>query len=633
MPLVNFSSLDFDQIKTSIKDYLKANSNFTDYDFEGSNLSSIIDVLAYNTYLTSYNTNMVANEVFIDSATLRQNVVSLARNIGYLPKSRRASKTNITFSVDARGTTATSITLNAGICVTSSVRFASKNFTFIVPSSVTALVDSNGFAKFENIDVYEGTYITQSFTVSSRLPNQKFMLSNAGIDTDLMSVIVRDSESSSIQQKYTLADSLFEVDDTSLVYFLKETDGERYEVLFGDDVFGKKLEEPNYISVSYPVCAGSAADGITKARFSGTLVDNNGIVVNNGISLITINTPSYGGKDIESTESVKKYSTQIYASQNRAVTAADYEALVPKLYTETESVSAFGGEVLTPPAYGKVFISVKPNNGVYLSTNIKENLIGNLRKYSVVGIVPEIVDLKYLYVETNVKAYYNTEVAPSADFVRTQIIQNIDRYSKSGGLNRFGARFKYSKFQKIIDDSNISITSNITTVTVRRDLEPVLNSFTEYEICYGNRFHVKSELGYNIKSSGLKVSGFSDTVYLSDRPNTDLKTGSMFLFKLNSPTEPVILKQSIGTIDYVKGEIKLNPINIISTVVNRTVPLIEISISPYSNDVIGYQDLYLQLDSSNSTISTISDNISSGNDISGTNYIVSSSYTNGSLIR
>jgi len=633
MPLVNFSSLDFDQIKTSIKDYLKANSNFTDYDFEGSNLSSIIDVLAYNTYLTSYNTNMVANEVFIDSATLRQNVVSLARNIGYLPKSRRASKTNITFSVDARGTTATSITLNAGICVTSSVRFASKNFTFIVPSSVTALVDSNGFAKFENIDVYEGTYITQSFTVSSRLPNQKFMLSNAGIDTDLMSVIVRDSESSSIQQKYTLADSLFEVDDTSLVYFLKETDGERYEVLFGDDVFGKKLEEPNYISVSYPVCAGSAADGITKARFSGTLVDNNGIVVNNGISLITINTPSYGGKDIESTESVKKYSTQIYASQNRAVTAADYEALVPKLYTETESVSAFGGEVLTPPAYGKVFISVKPNNGVYLSTNIKENLIGNLRKYSVVGIVPEIVDLKYLYVEANVKAYYNTEVAPSADFVRTQIIQNIDRYSKSGGLNRFGARFKYSKFQKIIDDSNISITSNITTVTVRRDLEPVLNSFTEYEICYGNRFHVKSELGYNIKSSGLKVSGFSDTVYLSDRPNTDLKTGSMFLFKLNSPTEPVILKQSIGTIDYVKGEIKLNPINIISTVVNRTVPLIEISISPYSNDVIGYQDLYLQLDSSNSTISTISDNISSGNDISGTNYIVSSSYTNGSLIR
>ena len=633
MPLVNFSSLDFDQIKTSIKDYLKANSNFTDYDFEGSNLSSVIDVLAYNTYLTSYNTNMVANEVFIDSATLRQNVVSLARNIGYLPRSRKASKANITFSIDARGTSATSITLNSGICVTSSVRFSSQNFTFIVPSSITVPVDSDGFAKFENIDIYEGTYITQAFTVSSRLPNQKFVLSNVGIDTDLMSVIVRESETSSVQYKYTLADSLFEVDNISPVYFLKEADGERYEILFGDGVFGKKLEEPNYISISYPVCAGSVADGINRCRFSGTLVDNNGIVVNNGISLITVNTPSFGGKDIESTESVKKYSTQIYASQNRAVTAADYEALVPKLYTETESVSAFGGEVLTPPAYGKVFISVKPNNGVYLSTNIKENLIGDLKKYSVVGIQPEIVDLKYLYVETNVKAYYNTEVAPSADVVRSLIIQNIDRYSNSRGLNRFGARFKYSKFQKIIDDSNISITSNITTVTMRRDLEPVLNSFAEYEICYGNRFHIKSELGYNIKSSGFKVGGISDIVYLSDRPNTDLKTGSIFLFKLNSPTEPVTLKQSIGTIDYVKGEIKLNPINIISTVVNRAIPLIEISISPYSNDVIGYQDLYLQLDSSNSIVSTISDNISSGNDISGTNYIVSSSYTNGSLIR
>jgi hypothetical protein len=216
-----------------------------------------------------------------------------------------------------------------------------------------------------------------------------------------MSVIVRDSETSTIQQKYTLADSLFEVDDTSPVYFLKETDGERYEVLFGDGVFGKKLEEPNYISVSYPVCAGSTADGIDRCRFSGTLVDNNGIAVINGISLITVNTPSYGGKDIESTESVKKYSTQIYASQNRAVTAADYEAIVSKLYTETESVSAFGGEILTPPVYGKVFISVKPNNGVYLSTDIKENLIDDLKKYSVVGILPEIVDLKYLYVETD----------------------------------------------------------------------------------------------------------------------------------------------------------------------------------------------------------------------------------------
>ena len=633
MPLVNFSNLDFDQIKTSIKDYLKANSNFTDYDFEGSNLSTIIDVLAYNTYMTSYNTNMVSNEVFIDSATLRQNVVSLARNIGYLPRSRKASKANISFNVDARNTTASSITLKAGICVTTSIRFSNDNFTFLVPSDITVPVESDGFARFKNIDIYEGTWITQSFTVSSRLPNQKFILSNVGIDTDLISVIVKDSQTSTIQQKYTLSNSLFDVTRNSPIYFLKEISDERYEILFGDGVFGKKLEEPNFIEVSYSVCAGPVSDNIDKFRFSGSLLDNNGIVINSGISLITTNVPSYGGKDIESTESVKKYSTQIYASQNRAVTASDYEAIVPMLYPETESVSAFGGEVLTPPAYGKVFISVKPNNGVYLSDDIKENLISDLKKHSVVGIVPEIVDLKYLYLETDVKAYYDTDVAPSADFVRSLIIQNIEDYSNSKGLNQFGARFKYSKFQKIVDDSHTSVTSNITTVVMRRDLEPVLNSFTEYEICYGNRFHIKSESGYNIKSSGFRVSGISDTVYLGDTPNSDFKTGTIFLFKLNSPTEPVILRQSIGTIDYVKGEIKLNPINIISTSVNRSVPLVEISVSPYSNDVIGYQDLYLQLDYSSSSVNTIADNISSGNDVSGTNYLVSSSYTNGSLIR
>ena len=633
MPLVNFSNLDFDQIKTSIKDYLKANSNFTDYDFEGSNLSTIIDVLAYNTYLTSYNTNMVSNEVFIDSATLRQNVVSLARNIGYLPRSRKSSKANISFNVDVRDESITSVTLKAGICVTSSVRFSSNNFTFLIPSDITVPVDSDGFARFTNIDVYEGTWITQSFTVNSRLPNQKFILSNVGIDTDLIRVNVKNSQTSTIQQKYTLSNSLFDVKSDSLIYFLKEISDERYEILFGDGIFGKKLEEPNFIEISYSVCAGPISDNIDKFRFSGILLDNNGTSINTGISLVTTNTPSFGGKDIESTESVKKYSTQIYASQNRAVTASDYEALVPKLYPETESVSAFGGEVLTPPAFGKVFISVKPNNGVYLSDNIRENLINNLKRYSVVGIVPEIVDLKYLYLETDVKAYYNTDIAPSADFVRSLIVQNIEEYSNSKGLNQFGARFKYSKFQKIVDDSHGSVTSNITTVSMRRDLEPVLNSFTEYEICYGNRFHVKRESGYNIKSSGFRVSGISNTVYLGDRPNSDLKTGTVFLFKLNSPTEPVILRRSIGTIDYIKGEIKLNPINIISTSINRSVPLVEISVSPYSNDVIGYQDLYLQLDHSSSSVSTIADNISSGNDVSGTNYLVSSSYTNGSLIR
>jgi len=642
MPLVNFSNLDFDQIKTSIQDYLKADSNFTDYDYEGSNLSTIIDLLAYNTYITSYNANMVTNEVFIDSATLRENVVSLARNIGYVPRSRKAAVANISFSVDVSNTTAVTLTLQAGVVLTTSSTFGNTSFTFSIPSDITVPVDSTGTAYFNDIDVYEGTFVQQSFTVSSRTPDQKYILGNGGIDTSLINVTVRESATSSVQRKYRQSDSLFDITATSPVYFLQEVSDERYELLFGDGVFGIKPEEPNVIVANYIVTNGENGNNLSNFSFNGSLVSNNGTAITNGISIVTTNQSSYGGKAIESVNSVKKYATQIYASQNRAVTASDYEAIVPNIYAETESVSAFGGEDLSPPAYGKVFISIKPYNGVFLSSAIKQNIQSALKQYSVAGIVPEIVDLKYLYIETNSSVYYNTNLASSAANLKTIISENIVNYSDSTELNKFGARFKYSKFQKIIDDSQESITSNITNVDIRRDMEAKLNQFAEYEICYGNRFYVKNhghgtysgQVSYNIKSSGFTVSGISGTVYLGDQANSDLETGSVFLFKLDSDTQPVIVKRNIGTIDYKKGEIKLNPINIISTrVVKNGTSFVEISASPYSNDVIGLQDLYLQLDNSNVVVNVIQDNISSGNDISGSNYKVSSSYANGSLVR
>ena len=633
MPLVNFSNLDFDQIKTSIQDYLKANSNFTDYDYEGSNLSTIIDLLAYNTYITSYNANMVTNEVFIDSATLRENVVSLARNIGYVPRSRKAAKATVSFTVDVSSTTAVTLTLKAGLVLTTSNSFGNQSFTFSIPSDITVPVDSTGTANFNDIDVYEGTFVQQTFTVSSRTPDQKYILTNSGIDSSLITVNVKESQTSTVQRKYRQSDSLFDVTSTSPVYFLQEVSDERYELLFGDGVFGIKPEEPNFIEVNYVICNGDSGNNLTNFSFAGSLVDNNGAVVTNGISVVTTNQSSYGGKAIESVNSVKKYATQIYASQNRAVTASDYEAIVPNIYAETESVSAFGGEDLSPPAYGKVFISIKPYNGVFLSSAIKQNIQSALRKYSVAGIVPEIVDLKYLYIETTSNVYYNTNLAPDAATVKTIVSDNVVNYSDSTQLNKFGARFKYSKFQKIVDDSHESITSNITTVVMRRDMEARLNQFAEYEICFGNRFHIKSAAGFNIKSSGFRVSGINDTVYLGDTPDASLENGSVFLFKLNAPNEPVVVKRNVGTIDYKKGEIKLNPINIISTMVNRGTPLIEVSVSPYSNDVIGLQDLYLQLDNSNVTINMVADEIASGNDISGSNYTVTSSYSNGSLTR
>ena len=633
MTLVNFANLDFDQIKTSIKDYLRSNSNFTDYDFEGSNLSVIIDTLAYNTYITSYNANMVANEVFIDSATLRENVVSLARNIGYVPRSKRSARAKISFFVDTSNFTnvPTQLTLKGGlVCTTRS--FGDESYSFIIPSDITVPVTDN-IAEFNDIEVYEGTRIAENFTVNSFDLNQRYILSNAGIDTRTLSVSVRPSELSTVSRKYNLADSLFDVTPQSAVFFIQEVEDERYELIFGDGIFGVPLEEPNYITVSYTVSNGANANNLSSFVFSGTIVDQSERVITSGISLITTVEASTLGSEIETVESIKKYATRIYASRNRAVTAADYEALIPTIYPETESVSVYGGEELTPPQFGKVFISIKPYNDRYLSNLIKDNIKRELRQYAVVGIIPEIIDLKYLYIEATANVYYNTNLAPSANFVKSIISSNVNTYADSTELNKFGARFKYSKFLNIIDGSHESVTSNITNIIIRRDLRAVLNSFAEYEICFGNRFHIKNVNGYNIKSSGFRISGISDTVYMSDVPNSNMRTGSINIFKLNSPTEPQIVKRNVGTIDYVKGEIKLFPINIISTNINRGAPIIEISTSPYSNDVIGLQDLYLQLDINNTLINMVSDSIESGADVSGTNYNVSSSYSNGVYVR
>jgi len=645
MPLVNFANLDFDQIKESIKDYLKANSDFTDYDYEGSNLSTIINTLAYNTYITSYNANMVSNEVFIDSATLRENIVSLARNIGYVPRSRKSAKANVSFVIDLSGSNAVTATLKAGASFTSRSISpnVSRSFIFSILNDITVPVDSTGRANFINIDIFEGTFITQTFTVNSENFEQKFILPNTGIDTDLISVIVKDTQESTVSREFEQFNSLFNVTKDTRSYFIQEIEQERYELLFGDGVFGVKLENQNFIEASYITSSGEIANNISRFSFIGVVVDDKGAFVTNGISLISTNEPSGGGKSIETVESVKKYAPQIYSAQNRAVTAGDYEALIPQIYPEAQSVSAFGGEDLTPPQFGKVFVSIKPFNGVFIPSSIKQNLQQKIKQFSVAGIRPEIIDLKFLFVEADCEVYYNSNLASSPSSVQNIVTQNIENYADSTELNKFGARFKYSKFQSIIDKSSDAVTSNITNIGMRRDITAQLNKFAEYELCFGNQILVKNPgtqavfngklVGYNIKSSGFTVSGISGIVYLGDAPTGNLEKGSLFLFKLVSPTEPIIVKRNIGSIDYVKGEIKLNPINIISTVVSQDTPLIQISTTPISNDVIGLQDLYLQLDVNNTTVDVIPDNISSGNDLSGTNYIVSSSYGSNKLVR
>ena len=640
MPLVNFSNLDFDQVKTTLKEYLQTNANFTDYDFEGSNLSTILDVLAYNTYITSYNANMVTNEVFIDSATLRENVVSLARNIGYTPRSRTSARATVSFTVDLTSVipVPSSLTLKKGPVASTTTSFGNSSFVFSILEDITVPV-YNGLASFNNISIYEGTLLSKDFTFNSSDPNQQFTLPNTGIDTDLIAITVKNNEQSTTGTKYSYQDSLFDINKDSNVYFLQEISDERYEIFFGDGIFGKSLSGGNFVTVDYIVSNGDSANGISGFAFSGKLSYNRNNLdysVTSGISLLTTGLTSSGGENIESVESVKKFAPRIYASQNRALTASDYETLIPsRIYPETESISVFGGEELIPPQYGKVFISIKPRTGDFLPNLIKENIKTKLKKYAVAGIVPEILDLKYLYLEVDSKIYYNTNLAPNAAAVSTLAIQNCTKYGESTELNRYGARFKYSKFLKVIDDSTDAITSNITTLQMRRDLRVVINSFVEYQIGFGNEFHIKSMDGYNIKSTAFKVSGFADDVYLSDIPNTNKETGSLFFFSLPSPnsTSPTIVKRNVGNINYKKGIITINPVNILSGKMKDGQPIIEISACPKSNDVIGLQDLYLQLDISNSNFETVVDQISSGLDPAASNYTVTSSYQNGTLVR
>ncbi len=641
MPLANFTNLDFDQVKTTLTNYIQSNSNFTDYDFQGSNLSTIIDLLAYNTYITSYNANMVTNEVFIDSATLRENIISLARNIGYVPRSKKAARAVISFTVNTTNIipTPATLTLKAGPVAGTSGSFGNSSYIFSILEDISVPV-RDGVAEFNDITIYEGTLLTSNFTFNSRDVNQKFILPNAGIDTDLISVKVKTNESSTASVSYKLQDSLFDINSSSNVYYIQEVEDERYQIFFGDGIFGKSLKDGNFIPINYIITNGDSANGVNSFTFNGRLTyirNAQTYTVTSGISLITTELSSSGGEVIESTDSIKKFAPRIYASQNRCLTANDYETLIPsRIYPETESISVFGGEEVIPPQYGKVFISIKPKSGDFIPNLIKENIKLKLKKYAVAGIVPEILDLKYLFLEIDSKVYYNSNLTPSAEYISSIIQNNANKYAESSEMNKYGARFKYSKFLKIIDDSQDAVTSNITTVNMRRDLRVQINTWAEYTIGFGNAFHIRSMNGYNIKSSAFRVNGIANAdVYISDIPNVNRITGSLFLFTvpaINSAT-PTIVKRNIGNINYVSGVITLNPINIQSGMMKDGQTTIEIGVIPSSNDVIGLQDLYLQLDISSSTFEMVVDEIASGLDPSASNYLVSSSYSNGALVR
>ena len=619
MAFGQYVNLDFDQIKTSIKDYLKSNTNFTDYDFEGSNLSIIIDALAYNTYITSYNTNMAANECFLDSSTLRENVVALARNIGYVPRSRRSSRAKISFLISGLTETVTA-TIRAGIICNGVA--ANTSYIFSIPEDITVPV-SNGVAIFDNIEIYEGSLINQNFTVDTAKFNQRYILSNSSIDTSTIRVKVKPSESSSSTVTYQQIDNIVGVTSTSSSYLLQEIEDERYELIFGDNVIGKKLSNDNYITVSYIITGGREGNGANEFSFIGNVVDQDGAVIDaTNFSLVTTDENSRDGDDIESISSIKYYAPRIYSSQYRAVTASDYESVLGYIYPNVESVTAYGGEEMNPPRFGKVFISVKPRNGDFLSDETKRELIQRLKSYAVAGIVPEFVDLKYLYVELQTNPYYNTSLNDDPENLKTSVSNALTQYSRSIDVNKFGGRFKYSKAVSLIDSVDSSITSNITLVTIRRNLKAVLGQFAQYEVCYGNRFHTQ-ESSYNVVSTGFTIEGVTGTVYLADEV-INREKGRIFFFTYIEGGTPSIVKKNAGTVDYMTGEVLIDTVNILSTVVANDV--IEIQAIPHSNDIVGLRDLYVKFDMTNTTINMVQDLIASGENTSGSRFVHTHSY-------
>jgi len=655
MPITKFTNLDFDQIKTSIKDYLRSNSDFSDFDFEGSNFSVLIDTLAYNTYITAFNSNMIVNESFLDSATVRHNVVSLARNIGYVPRSKTSAKASVTFNVDINLlSTVDSLVLKAGLVCTGNQEDSS--YIFSTPDDIERPIIevkdeisneiTRKYASFSEIDIYQGNYITRTFQVDGSL-DQKFILDNPNIDTSTLVVYVNNynSISKSYDFKsgrgtlYKKVDNILDIDKNSTIYLIQEIQDEKYELLFGDGIFGKKISNNSIITVSYIITDGAAGNGPGgSAGSQGVFLFNGSLSSTAGALAVPLSTPTIttvnrasNGGEIESIDSIKYYAPRLYSSQYRAVTARDYESIIQQIYPNTESVSVVGGEEVDPPQFGTVFITIKPKNGEFVSDFDKSKILSDLKNYSLTGINQKIVDLKILYIEVDSSVYYNSSKVEQINDLQTRVVNSLSTYSKSLDLNKFGGRFKYSKVLSVIDNIDESITSNITKIRVRRNLNALINQFAQYELCFGNEFNVKKE-GLNIKSTGFTISGSSDIVYLTDTPNTDEKTGIISIVKKDiiDSTKTIVVEEA-GTVDYIKGEINLTTINITSTVKSNNV--IEVQAFPESNDIIGLQDLYLQFSISDSTINMVKDTITSGEQISGVGFKVTSSYTNGDLIR
>ena len=592
------TELDFDDIKANLKTYLKGQSEFSDYNFEGSGLSVLIDLLAYNTHYLGMNANMLANEMFLDSATLRSSVVSHAKKLNYTPRSARAPIAYL--SVQVNNNNLASVTIDKGTKFTTTVD--NKTYGFVVNESLTTQ-PVNGVLKFTNLPIYEGTLTTAKYTVNSNNPEKRYILTSDRADTDTLKVTVQTSTADTTTEVYTLARDISVVSDTDKVYFLQEIDDGRFEVYFGDDVIGKKPANGNIVILEYIVTNKTEANGATS--FTGTAVG--------GETNITVETllSATGGSEPETIESIKYYAPLSYSSQRRAVTTYDYKSIVPEIYPNIKSIQVWGGEDNDPPIYGQVYVAISPLSGNKLTEAQKEFIVSGLKPYNIASVRPVIVDPETIFILIDTNFRYNAAVTTkTASDLQTLVTSTISNYS-TGNLEKFDNMFRYSELTRLIDETDLAILSNITRVRMYKKITPQLNTETQYVIKFFNKLHnPHSGHGSILSSTGFKISGSTTEQFLDDDGMGNVRRFSV------EANQKVYANASVGTIDYTAGSVTLNNLSITSA--TNTDGTIDLKAIPDSNDILPVRNQLLQIDIGGSSVLSTSDN--SGQGASTTSY-------------
>ena len=614
---LDISELDFQGIKENLKTFLSQQDEFRDYDFQGSGMNILLDVLAYNTHYLGFNANMLANEMFLDSASQRANVVSLAKQVGYTPTSAVSSKATIDVLVN--NGSGSSITMVRGTKFTSKVDGTAYNFVNNADVSVTPV---DGVYKFSSLDVFEGTFLNFKYTVNTSDTEQRFIIPNDDVDTTTLTVKIQESSSDTTTNTYTLAQGITGLDNTSKVYFLQEVENGRFEVYFGDGVLGKSVADGNIVILDYIVFNRDAPNGASTFTLSGTV---------GGFSNVTITTVNNaaGGDSPETIKSIKYNAPRDYTSQDRAVTAEDYKVLVKSLYANAQSVQVYGGEDAATPDYGKVYISIKAKSGSNLTELTKENLVKSLKSFAVASVTPVIIDPETTYITLTTTFKFDSNLTTKdVSTLGTDVLNAITAYN-SNSLEDFSGMFRYSEALKTIDDADPSILSNITKVKMYKFITPTLNSALKYTISYNNAIYNPhsghaSTMGGVVSSSGFKINDDSST---NEHFLDDDGEGNIRVYYLSGTTR-IYTSTSFGTINYTSGEIVLTSANItsISNVDGSASTRIRVTVTPDSNDIVPVRNQTLEIDTSNSSFTGSVDEIESGSSQAGTGYTTTSSY-------